>query len=135
MLTWQDGLGQTASEGQLDAVVPKHHEAHRSAIFVQQGVYTRQGAWQTYERELEVGLGVRGVVMDGLEVLDGADAGLAVQEVVHLHVQAGQAGAHTVAVVPATKLPPVRCSAQHILLMHHSWLKPWPHHITFPCKG
>lgn len=74
------------------------------------------GALHTYECKLEVALGVRGVVVDGLEVLDGADAGLAVQEVVHLDVQAGQRGAHAVAVVPAAKLPPVRCIAQHILL-------------------
>ena len=64
----------------------------------------------TDEGDLEVALGVGRVGADGLEVLHGADAGLAVQEVVHLDVQAGQRGAHAVVLVPAAKLPPVRCA-------------------------
>ena len=52
----------------------------------------------TNEGDLELGLGCGGQGADGVEVLDGADACLAVQEVVHLHVQAGQRRAHAVVV-------------------------------------
>lgn len=57
-------------------------------------------------------LGVRGVVADGMQVCNGADAGLAIEEVIHLDVQAGQRGAHAVVLVPRAKLPAVRCTAK-----------------------
>ena len=64
----------------------------------------------TNEGSLEVALGVHSVGADGVEVVDGADAGLAVQEVEHLDVQAGQGGAHRVVPVPGSELPPVSCT-------------------------
>lgn len=65
---------------------------------------------RTDERGLQVTLRVHSIGADGVEVADGADAGLAVQEVEHLDVQAGQGGAHRVVVVPGPKLPPVSCA-------------------------
>lgn len=52
----------------------------------------------TNESDLELGLGSSRQGADGMQVLDSADAGLAVQEVVHFHVQARQRWAHAVVV-------------------------------------
>ena len=65
---------------------------------------------RTNEGGLEMALGVLSIGLDGLEVIHGADAGLAVEEIVHLDVQAGQGGADRVVPVARLELPPVGCT-------------------------